>query len=89
MVSYMCNLYFSISRFTDNEDMLEDVWDFPRRTDMTDGYFPGSSGVYPMWDNYPEFRSKPKKQDIFGLADAITKSIMSTGTFGFNSVLYF
>ncbi|KAK4482806.1 hypothetical protein RD792_009976 [Penstemon davidsonii] len=67
------------SWFSDNEDMLEDTWDFPRRPDMSDGYYPGSSGFYPMWDNYPVFQSKPKKQDNIGLADAITKSILSTG----------
>ncbi|XP_042028454.1 actin-related protein 9-like isoform X2 [Salvia splendens] len=65
--------------FSDNEDMLEDTWDFPRRPDMSDGYFPGSGGYYPMWENYPVFQSKPKKQDTIGLADAITKSILSTG----------
>lgn len=67
-------------RFSDNEDMLEDTWDFPRRSDMSDGYFAGSGGgYYPMWENYPMFQSRPKKQDTIGLADAITKSILSTG----------
>lgn len=66
--------------FSDNEDMLEDTWDFPRRSDMSDGYFAGSGGgYYPMWENYPMFQSRPKKQDTIGLADAITKSILSTG----------
>ncbi|KAK4427745.1 Actin-related protein 9 [Sesamum alatum] len=65
--------------FSDNEDMLEETWDFPRRSDMSDGYFPGNSGFFPMWENYPIFQAKPKKQDSIGLADAITKSILSTG----------
>ncbi|KAL0414352.1 UNVERIFIED_CONTAM: Actin-related protein 9 [Sesamum radiatum] len=65
--------------FSDNEDMLEETWDFPRRTDMSDGYYPGTSGFFPMWENYPIFQAKPKKQDSIGLADAITKSILSTG----------
>ncbi|XP_051127803.1 actin-related protein 9 isoform X2 [Andrographis paniculata] len=65
--------------FSDNEDMLEETWDFSRRSDMSDGYFSGGGGYFPMWDNYPIFHSKPKKQDCIGLADAITKSILSTG----------
>ncbi|KAL6519926.1 Actin-like protein arp9 [Orobanche minor] len=65
--------------FSDNEDMLEDTWEFPRRPDISDGYFPSSGGFYPMWENYPTFQSKPKKQDNIGLADAITKSILSAG----------
>lgn len=66
-------------RFSDNEDMLEDTWDFPRRPDISDGYYAGSGGFFPMWENYPIFQAKPKKQDSIGLADAITKSILSTG----------
>ncbi|XP_022875064.1 actin-related protein 9 [Olea europaea var. sylvestris] len=67
------------SWFSDYEDMLDETWDFPRRTDMSDGNFPGSSGYFPMWENYPIFQTKPKKEDNIGLADAITKSILSTG----------
>ncbi|XP_073140097.1 actin-related protein 9 [Henckelia pumila] len=67
------------SWFSDNEDMLEDTWDFPRRPDMSDGYFPSSSGFYPMWEAYPIFQLKPKKEENIGLADAISKSILSTG----------
>ncbi|KAL2456994.1 Actin-related protein 9 [Abeliophyllum distichum] len=67
------------SWFSDYEDMLEETWDFPRRTDGSDGYFPGSSGYFPMWDNYPIFQTRPKKEENIGLADAITKSILSTG----------
>lgn len=59
--------------------MLEDTWDFPRRPDISDGYLAGGSGFFPMWESYPIFQSKPKKQDTIGLADAITKSILSTG----------
>ncbi|KAL6532407.1 Actin-like protein arp9 [Orobanche gracilis] len=69
----------SVSRFTDNEDMLEDTWEFPRRPDISDGYLSSSGGFYPMWENYPTFQPKPKKQDNIGLADAITKSILSAG----------
>lgn len=69
------------SWFNDYEDMLEDTWhmELPRRTDMSDGFFPGISGGLPMWDSYPVFQNKPKKEDNIGLADAITKSILSTG----------
>ncbi|KAL8048121.1 hypothetical protein ABFS82_07G042800 [Erythranthe guttata] len=68
------------SWFSDSEDMLEETWDFPRRPDMSDGYLAGgASGFYPMWENYPIFQSKPKKQDTIGLADAIAKSILSAG----------
>lgn len=55
------------SQFSDYEDMLEETWDFPRRTDVSDGYFPGSRGYFPMWENYPTFQKKPKKEDDIGL----------------------
>ncbi|EPS58121.1 hypothetical protein M569_16695, partial [Genlisea aurea] len=62
--------------FSDNEDMLEDTWDVSRQ----EGYFAGGGGgFFPMWDTYPIFQSKPKRQDSIGLAEAITKSILSTG----------
>ncbi|XP_024026314.1 actin-related protein 9 isoform X5 [Morus notabilis] len=70
------------SWFHDYEDMLEDTWqmDFPRRTEMPDGLFPNSFNVgFPMWDNYPVFAAKPKKEEKVGLAEAITSSILSTG----------
>ncbi|XP_059650895.1 actin-related protein 9 [Cornus florida] len=69
------------SWFNDYEDMLEDTWhmEFPRRTDMSDGFFPGINGGLPMWDSYPVFETKQKKEDNIGLAEAITKSILSTG----------
>ncbi|KAL2498063.1 Actin-related protein 9 [Abeliophyllum distichum] len=37
------------------------------------------SGYFPMWENYPIFQTKPKKEDNIGLADAIMMSIHSTG----------
>ncbi|CAK9165455.1 unnamed protein product [Ilex paraguariensis] len=69
------------SWFNDYEDMLEDTWhmDFPRRTDISDGFFPGVGGGLPIWESYPVFQTKPKKEDNIGLAEAITKSILSTG----------
>lgn len=69
------------SWFNDYEDMLEDTWhmDFPRRTDISDGLYPGMSGGLQMWDSYPIFQNQPKKEDNIGLAEAITKSILSTG----------
>lgn len=44
---------------------------------MTDGYYAGSGGYYSLWENDPVLQSIPKKQDTIGLADAITKSILS------------
>ncbi|WOH12740.1 hypothetical protein DCAR_0832248 [Daucus carota subsp. sativus] len=69
------------SWLSDHEDMLEDTWhmELPRRTDMSDGFFPGMSGGMPMWDNYPIFQNKSKKEYKIGLADAISKSILSAG----------
>ncbi|XP_055960527.1 actin-related protein 9 isoform X2 [Mercurialis annua] len=68
------------SWFHDCEDMLEDAWhvEYPRKPDMSDGLYPGFNGL-PMWDNYPVFASKPKKEEKIGLAEAITNSILSTG----------
>ncbi|XP_059274854.1 actin-related protein 9 isoform X2 [Lycium ferocissimum] len=57
------------SWFNDYDDMLEDTWQMD---------FPGG-GAYPMWESYPIFQTKPKKEDIIGLAEAITKSILLTG----------
>ncbi|CAL5373312.1 unnamed protein product [Camellia sinensis] len=67
--------------FNDYEDMLEDTWhmEFPRRSDMSDGLYSSINGGFPMWDSYSFFQSKPKKEDCIGLAEAITKSILSTG----------
>ena len=52
--------------------MLEDTW-------HSDGLYPSVNSGFPMWDSYSFFQTKPKKQDNIGLADAITKSILSTG----------
>ncbi|CAL5326450.1 unnamed protein product [Camellia sinensis] len=66
--------------FNDYEDMLEDTWhmEFPRRSDMSDGLYSSINGGFPIWDSYSFFQSKPKKEDCIGLAEAITKSILST-----------
>ncbi|XP_052188307.1 actin-related protein 9 isoform X2 [Diospyros lotus] len=60
------------SWFNDYEDMLEDTW-------HSDGLYPSVNSGFPMWDSYSFFQTKPKKEDNIGLADAITKSILSTG----------
>ncbi|KAL4567413.1 hypothetical protein LXL04_022997 [Taraxacum kok-saghyz] len=77
--------------FKDYEGMLEDTWhiDFPRRPDVSDGLYPGvnnnnnnNNNPLQMWDNnnnYPYSSNHHKKQDNIGLADAISKSILSTG----------
>lgn len=69
--------------------MLEDTWhmEFPRRTDLSDGFYPSLNGGFPMWDSYPSFQTKPKKEDNIGLAEAITKSILSTGRFVVEAML--
>ncbi|TYH55830.1 hypothetical protein ES332_D09G263400v1 [Gossypium tomentosum] len=68
------------SWFHDYEDMLEETWhiEFPRRSDMPDGLYPGSNVGLQMWDNYPFVSMKPKKEEKVGLAEAITSSILST-----------
>ncbi|CAL5371273.1 unnamed protein product [Camellia sinensis] len=70
----------ALNMFNDHEDMLEDTWhmEFPRRSDMSDGLYSSINGGFPMWDSYSFFQSKPKKEDCIGLAEAITKSILST-----------
>nr|XP_028947160.1 actin-related protein 9 [Malus domestica] len=67
--------------FRDYEDMLEDTWhmEFPRRPEMSDGLFSSVNTGYPLWDSYPAFSAKPKKEEKIGLAEAITSSILSTG----------
>lgn len=57
------------SWFNDYDDMLEDTWHID---------FPGG-GAYPMWESYPIFQTKPKKEENIGLAEAITKSILLAG----------
>lgn len=63
--------------------MLEDTWhmEYQRRPEMSDGLYPSMNVGYPMWDNYPVFAAKPKKEEKLGLAEAITRSILSTGRF--------
>ncbi|XP_068326899.1 actin-related protein 9-like isoform X2 [Pyrus communis] len=67
--------------FRDYEDMLEDTWhmEFPRRPEISDSLFPNMNTGYPMWDGYPAFSAKPKKEEKVGLAKVITSSILSTG----------
>ncbi|KAI3703293.1 hypothetical protein L1987_73249 [Smallanthus sonchifolius] len=69
------------SWFKDYEDMLEDTWhiDFPRRPDVSDGLYSGVNNPLQMWDNYPYMSNQQKKEDNISLAEAITKSILSTG----------
>lgn len=70
------------SWFNDYEDMLEDTWhmEFPRRPDMPDGTYPAGVNSGPnMWENYPIFPTRIKKDDKLGLAEAVTSSILSTG----------
>lgn len=76
-------LVVSLARFRDNEDMLEDTWhiEFSRRPDISDTFYPNVNGGLPMWETYPVFQSKPKKEENLGLAEAITNCILSTGKF--------
>ncbi|KAI4345773.1 hypothetical protein L6164_012869 [Bauhinia variegata] len=69
------------SWFHDYEDMLEDTWhiDFPRRPDMSDGFYPNANVGLSMWESYPVFPNKPKKEEKVGIAEAVTNSILSTG----------
>ncbi|KAK8934530.1 Actin-related protein 9 [Platanthera zijinensis] len=69
------------SGFHDYEDMLEDTWhmDFTRRTEMSDGLYLGASGGVSMWDNYQVYPTRVKKDELVGLAEAVTTSILSTG----------
>lgn len=63
--------------------MLEETWhtEFPRRSEFSDGLFPNVNVGLPMWDSYPVFATRPKKEEKVGLAEAITSSILSTGRF--------
>lgn len=65
--------------------MLEDTWhtEFPRRSDISDGFFPGVNVGLPMWDSYPLLTNKPKKEEKVGLAEAVMSSILSTGKIWF------
>lgn len=75
--------WFTSPRFHDYEDMLEETlhMEFPRRSDFSDGLFPSVNMGLPIWDSYPVFATKPKKEEKVGLAEAITSSILSTGRF--------
>ncbi|XP_038994338.1 actin-related protein 9-like [Hibiscus syriacus] len=76
--------------FHDYEDMLEETWhiEFPRRSGMPDGIYPSNKAGLQMWDNYPFFPMKPKKEETVGLAEAITSSILSTGRIDFQRKLF-
>lgn len=74
----------SPARFHDYEDMLEDTFysnEFSRRSDMSDTFYPNVNGGLPMWESYPFYSTKPKKEEKVGLAEAITHCILSTGNF--------
>ncbi|GAV82380.1 Actin domain-containing protein [Cephalotus follicularis] len=60
------------SWFNDSEDMLEDTW-------QSDGLYPGINVGLPLWESYPVFQIKPKKEEKVGIAEAITSSILLTG----------
>ncbi|CAL5444729.1 unnamed protein product [Camellia sinensis] len=81
MLNRLKEMYCQIKMFNDYEDMLADTWhmEFPRRSDMSNGLYSSVNGGFPMWDSYSFFQTKPKKEDCIGLAEAITKSILSTG----------
>ncbi|KAJ4824513.1 hypothetical protein Tsubulata_050961 [Turnera subulata] len=56
------------------------IWNIlARRPDVSDGLFPAFNVGLPMWENYPVFSAKPKKEEKVGLAEAISSSILSTG----------
>ncbi|KAL4191398.1 hypothetical protein AMTRI_Chr07g80340 [Amborella trichopoda] len=67
--------------FHDYDDMLEDPFhgEFYRRPDMPDGLFYTGNGYAAMWDSYPVRPIVLKKEENLGLAEAITRSILSTG----------
>ncbi|GMY27190.1 actin-related protein 9 isoform X4 [Fagus crenata] len=69
------------SWFHDFEDMIEDTWhmEYPRRSDISDGLYPSMNVGLPMWDSYPVFSARPKKEEKVGIAEAVTSSILSTG----------
>lgn len=80
-VNFIILLTIIFNRFNDYEDMLEDTWhlDYPRRPDVPDSQYPGINVGLPMWDSFPVFQAKSRKEEKVGLAEAITKSILSTG----------
>uniref|UniRef100_A0A2N9GTC1 Actin-related protein 9 n=1 Tax=Fagus sylvatica TaxID=28930 RepID=A0A2N9GTC1_FAGSY len=64
------------SWFHDFEDMIEDTWhmEYPRRSDISDGLYPSMNVGLPMWDSYPVFSARPKKEEKVGIAEAVTKA---------------
>lgn len=66
--------------FSDYEDMLEESWhmEMPRRADPSE-IFSGFNVGLPMWEAYPVYTNKRRKEDNLGLAEAVTKSILSAG----------
>lgn len=42
-----------------------------------------------MWESYPVYSTKPKKEENLGLAEAITNCILSTGNFFGITFLHF
>ncbi|KAG0448110.1 hypothetical protein HPP92_027995 [Vanilla planifolia] len=67
--------------FNDYEDMLEDTWnvDLTRRSEMSDGLYLGTGSGVSMLDNYQVYPTRLKKDELVGLAEAISTSILSTG----------
>lgn len=53
--------------------------EFPRRPDISDNSYPGSTVGLPMWESFPFLQNKSRKEEKVGLAEAITSSILSTG----------
>jgi len=53
--------------FNDHEDMLKNTWqiDFSRRSDVSHTFYPYVNGGLPMWESYPTFSTKPKKEENF------------------------
>ncbi|CAA7390814.1 unnamed protein product [Spirodela intermedia] len=69
------------SWFNDNEDMLEDTWhvELPRRPDFSESSFLGMNNSQMMYDNNLFFPTRIKEEENLGLAEAITRSILSAG----------
>lgn len=61
--------------------MLEDSWhiESQRRPEMSDVMYTNMNGGVSIFDNYPAFPMNHKGVDNLGLAEAITRSILSTG----------
>ncbi|MED6131593.1 Actin-like protein arp9 (SWI/SNF complex component arp9) [Stylosanthes scabra] len=63
--------------FNDYEDMLEEPWHMEYT--RPDTFYPNVGGGLPMWESYPIFSTKPKREEKIGLAEAISSCILSTG----------